>query len=261
MSWGSDILVGADTSVISRWTTKFTLRHANMIACDCLAVRDKVIKLTGYPFDRIITFPWGVDLCQFHPTSSGLNLRNKLSWNDKKIVITTRSLEPIYGIEVFMEAAKEVIAREPDARILMLGGGSLEDWVRDFITQHNLEHAIHLAGRVPHDMLPDYFNEADLYVSSSYSDGTSVSLLEAMACELPVIVTDSPSNREWVHPGVNGWLVPSGNTQALSIALLEALKHGGIRKRMGEANVLIAEERANWDTNFPKLLAAYKELM
>jgi len=132
--------------------------------------------------------------------------------------------------------------------------------VKIFIAHHNLGHEFHLPGRIPHDQLPHYFNEADVYVSSSYSDGTSVSLLEAMACKLPVIVTDLPSNREWVTPGVNGWLVPSGDAQALSVALLEALQDNGKRKVMADANLRLAQEKADWNKNSAVLLKAYEQL-
>lgn len=261
MSWGSDILAKANKSVIWRWITKFTIRHADMIACDCLAVRDRIVKLTGYPDDRIITFPWGVDLSRFHPAPSQLRLRDKLGWKDNKVVITTRSLEPIYGIETLLEAARTVIEKEPDTRFLMLGDGSLRPKVQTFIAKHNLEQAIHLAGRVPHNLLPDYFNEADLYVSSSYSDGTSVSLLEAMACKLPVVVTDLSSNQEWVAPEVNGWLVPPGDAQALSSAIVEALEQNGKAKMMAETNMSAARQKADWDKNFNILLEAYERLV
>lgn len=260
MSWGSDILNEADKSVLSRWMTKFTIKRADLIACDCLAVRDKIVALTGYSTDRIAVFPWGVDLKQFEPRPSSLGLRDKLGWQDNKIVITTRSLEPIYGVEVFLDAARRVIEEAPATRILMVGDGSLEPEVRAFIAQHSLEHAIYLAGRVPHNMLPDYFNEADLYVSSSYSDGTSVSLLEAMACKLPVVVTDLPSNREWVTTGVNGWLVPPGDARALSSALLEALEKNSKAEIMAETNLSAARQKADWNMNFAILAKAYEQL-
>jgi glycosyltransferase involved in cell wall biosynthesis len=260
MSWGADIMAKPDENALLRWITKFTLKRADMITCDCLAVRDKIIELTRYPPDRIVIFPWGVKLDKFRPAPSTLKLRDKLGWKDNKIIITTRSLEHIYGVEVFLEAAKEVIGREPNCRILMLGSGSLEAEVRSFITQHNLEHAIHLTGRVPHDTLPDYFNEADLYVSTSYIDGTSVSLLEAMACNLPVVVTELPSNREWVTPGINGWLVPVRDTKALCTAILEALDERNRAKSMAEANLAMVSQRADWDKNFTILLEAYERL-
>jgi len=260
MSWGSDIMAKPDENVLWRWVTKFTIKRANMIACDCLAVRDKIIELTHYPPDRIVIFPWGVNLKQFRPAPSTLKLRDKLGWKDNKIIITTRSLERIHGVETFLEAAGEVIKREPNCRILIVGSGSLEAKVRSFIARHNLEHAIHLTGRVPHDTLPDYFNEADLYLSSSYSDGTSISLLEAMACKLPVIVTDLPSNREWVTPGTNGWLVPIRDAQALGRAILEALDERNKIKIMAEVNMAMVSQRADWDKNFAILLEAYERL-
>lgn len=262
MSWGSDILTHADTSIIERWKTKFTIRRADMIACDCLAVRDKILKLARYPADRIIIFPWGVELGKFHPAPSSLRLREKLGWKDSNyIVMNTRSLEPIYGVEVFLEAVRDVVKKAPETRILMLGNGSLEPRVKDFIAQENLGGVVKLTGRVPHDMLPDYFNEADLFVSTSYSDGSSVSLLEAMACQLPVVVTDLPSNREWLTPGTNGWLVRYGDIDALSSAILEAMKNRSKAKGMGKTNAAVVRQKADWDKNFNILLEAYQELV
>lgn len=260
MSWGSDILTKANKSLMWRWITKFTIRRSSMIACDCSAVRDGIMKLVNYPADRIVEFPWGVDLSQFRPALSQSRLRDRLGWQENRILITNRSLEPIYGVELFLEAARKVIEKAPDSRILMLGGGSLEPEVRTFIARHNLEHAIHFAGRVPHDKLPDYLNEADVYVSSSYSDGTSVSLLEAMACKLPVVVTDLPSNRQWVTPDVNGWLFPVGDAEGLSSAILEALEQKDKAEIMGETNMAVARHKADWDRNSAILLKAYQQL-
>lgn len=260
MSWGSDILTVTKMNIVRRWLTGFTIKHAAVVAADCLAVRDAVVRLGDYPAENIVVFPWGVDLNQFHPTQPTLGLRQKFGWTDNKIIISTRSFEPIYGTEVFLEAAKEVIARAPQARILMLGGGSLQPKVDAFIEQHHLEHAIRPVGRISHDLLPAYFNEADLYVSSSYSDGTSISLLEAMACRLPVVVTDLPSNREWVTPGVNGWLVPVGKAGALSSAMLEALTNGVKASHMARNNQAMARDKADWNKNFDVLLAAYRRL-
>lgn len=260
MSWGSDILTRSYENTITRLITKFTLNRASMIASDCLAVRNKILELTAYPPNRIIVFPWGVDLTQFHPTISRLNLREKLGWQDSKIVISTRSLEPIYGIDVSLKAIQYVMERRPEVRFILLGDGSLRAEVEDFIARHNLGPIVHLPGRVEHNLLPDYFNEADLYVSSSYSDGTSVSLLEAMACELPVVVTDISSNREWVHPGTNGWLVPPGDSEALGTAIIEALEQEDRAKTMGQANISLVHEEADWEVNFNTLLGAYQRL-
>lgn len=261
MSWGSDVLVYPNRNPVLRWVTRFTLRRADMVLGDCQAVRDRVLALSSLSPEKIVFFPWGIDLTRFEPRSSELGLRQKLGWEGCQIVISTRSFERIHGPLIFLEAMAQVMRQRSGVRALMLGDGSLRPQVETFVAEHGLQARINLAGQVPHTVLPDYFNEADLYVSTTYSDGTSISLLEAMACRLPVIVTDGHGNREWVTPGANGWLYPAGDTCALAAAILEALDNEARRRAMGGVNLAIVRERANWDTNFRQLLLAYDRLL
>ena len=261
MSWGSDVLSIPDKSRWLRWVTQFTLREADMVLGDCGAVRDRVLSLAPLKPDQIVFFPWGIDLHCFRSKASALGLRKKLNWGGYHIVISTRSFEPIHGTLAFLDAMRQVLQRRADARVIMLGDGSLRPQVETFVQEHGLTDRIHSPGQVPHPLLPDYFNEADLYVSATYSDGTSISLLEAMACGLPVIVTDRYGNREWVMPRVNGWLYPAGDAGALAAAILEALGNEAGRHAMGQANVALTRERANWEQNFRQLLVAYDQLL
>jgi glycosyltransferase involved in cell wall biosynthesis len=109
--------------------------------------------------------------------------------------------------------------------------------------------------------MPAYLNASDLYVSSSLSDGTSLSLLEAMACGLPVVVTDVPAILEWVVNGENGLVVPRRSIDELAEAIIYLLQREDVRKEMGEKNIAIAKERADWDKNFKKLEDIYETLV
>jgi len=260
MSWGSDVLVEAERGPIARWVTRFAVRHADRIVCDCRTVRDRVVGRWGYPAERVIVFPWGTDLDRFRPAPSALGLRRRLGWEGKPVVIHTRAFERIYGIETLIESIRRVAERNPEVRFLLLGDGSLRPRIERFIRGHRLEGGVHLAGRVPHESLPDHFNESDVYLSCSLSDGTSVSLLEAMACGLPVVVSDLPSNREWVQPGANGWLFPKGNAAAAAEAILAACGDTAHREQMKMANRALVEERADWAGNSRLLLQVYEQL-
>ena len=100
---------------------------------------------------------------------------------------------------------------------------------------------------------------ADLYISPAHVDGSSVSLMEALACGLPCLVSDIPANKEWVEDGVNGWLFPDGNADALAAKILDAIRLRESLPAMGESARMSAEMRADWKKNFGQLLVAYEQ--
>jgi glycosyltransferase involved in cell wall biosynthesis len=139
----------------------------------------------------------------------------------------------------------------------MLGSGSLESEVKQRLALAGLDERVHFPGQVEYAHLPDYYRAADLYLSASHSDGSSVSLLEAMGCGLPALVSDIPGNREWVDHGTNGWLFPDGDTRALRLALLERVEAPESLPDAGARARERVESLANWDDNFRRLLGAY----
>jgi L-malate glycosyltransferase len=261
MSWGSDILSVPQTSKWMRWVTQFTLSRADAMLVDCLAVRHEIVRFTNSSHKQIVCFPWGIDLERFRPKKPTLDLRDRLGWCDCPVIVSARSLEPIHGAMIFLEAMKQVIEAQPNVRILLLGDGSLRPRVEEFLREHESEEKFHVAGRVPEEMLPDYFAEVDLYVSSAPCDGSSVSLLEAMGCGLSVVVPDVGGNREWVKHGKNGWLYPAGDVPSLSNTALEAISCAELRAEFGKLNVGIVRARADWAQNFNQLLALYERLL
>jgi glycosyltransferase involved in cell wall biosynthesis len=117
------------------------------------------------------------------------------------------------------------------------------------------------AGQVPQADLPRFYHMADLYLSPAHVDGSSVSLLEALACGLPCLVSDIPTNREWVTENVNGWLFPDGDADALAARILRLLDDRQALDRAGQAARRTAEERANWKNGFQKLLEIYAGML
>jgi len=260
MSWGSDMLIDSDRDEFWRWMTYQTLSRADLFACDSDEVSRRARALVGYPQDRIVQFPWGVDVSAFSPGEDRLRLRNRLGWQDCFLIISTRALEPNYGVDIVLEAFSRALHRDPKVRLVLAGDGSQAEQIRCCANDLNLSSFVYFAGMISQAEMPSYLRAADLYVSCAYSDGSSVSLLEAMACGLPVVVTDRPSNREWVIQGENGWLAKAGSSASFAQALLEAVALGALRRRISSQNRRIIERRADWKRNFDRLLAAYDRL-
>lgn len=261
MPWGSDVLVYPDRRLTDRWITIFTLRRADWITCDCKLVKDRIVKLVGYPAERITVFPWGIDLNTFRPLTGPYPVRERLGWEENPVLIMTRSFRSIYGIEHFIEALPAVIRQCPEARAILVGTGPLEEEFRKRIAGLGLTEYVHFAGWVDEEAMAGYLNASDIYVTTSLSDGTSASMLEAMACGLPVVVSDAPAYFEWVDDGVNGFIVPRRDSIRLAERLVQLLEDAALREAMGKHNLAIARERADWERNFSVLEGIYHRLV
>jgi glycosyltransferase involved in cell wall biosynthesis len=172
-----------------------------------------------------------------------------------------RAFKPIYGVDDFIRAVPRLSSRLPDVVIALVGDGPLEGQFRELASELGVTRSIHFVGSVPSGELASLLNASDVYVSSSLSDGTSLSLLEALACGLPAVVTDVPANLEWIEDGLNGRLVPRHSPAALADAVVDLICNPSQRLRMRQANLDLARARADWEKNFAQLLTTYSSLV
>jgi glycosyltransferase involved in cell wall biosynthesis len=265
MSWGSDLLVDARISRRMAWITRFTLARSDALVGDCQVVRHAAEGF-GLPAGRCVLFPWGVDLARFSPPepagegalADAALLRKRLGWQDAFVILSLRSWEPVYGVDVVVKGFARAVEQEPRLRLFLLGNGSLAGQVQALIEQHGLREMVSLVGQVSQAALPGFYRAADLYVSASHSDGSSVSLMEALASGLPALVSDIPGNREWIEPGEAGWLFSDGDAEALSAGMLRAAQEPDTLAPMRAAARALAERRANWAENSKQLFKAYR---
>jgi glycosyltransferase involved in cell wall biosynthesis len=256
MSWGSDILHYAKRNPFIRARVTYALKKGDALICDCETVQRSAEQL-GFPADRIVSFPWGVDLKRFSPTGADAGLRKKLGWQSMFVLLHLRSWEDLYDPETVVRGFLRAAASEPRLRLLMPGAGSLEPRVKTIVARSGLQDRVHFAGHISQDELPAYYRAADLYLSGSLSDGSSVSLMEGLASGLPALVSDIPSNREWIHSGKEGWLFKAGNEKDLADKILSAMNNKKLKTISAQARKT-AQDRANWTRNKKGLDAAYK---
>jgi glycosyltransferase involved in cell wall biosynthesis len=155
-----------------------------------------------------------------------------------------------------------VLKEIPEAKFLVVGGGSQEAKLQEQAKSLGISQNVKFTGRIPNDELPEYLNSADIYVSTSLSDaGLASSTAEAMACGLPVIITDFGDNKKWVEDGTNGFLVPLRNPQVLASKIIQLIRNKEIRDRFGRINRQIIEERNDWQKEMRKIEELYQVLM
>ncbi|MFC2028977.1 glycosyltransferase family 4 protein [Chloroflexota bacterium] len=254
MSWGFDLMKDVDRGLFWRWATRYTLQKADWFTSDCHATYHRALKF-GLPQGRHTIFPWGVDLKQF---SLGIQ-KHSPGQGSGFTLFCNRSWEPNYGVDVLARAFVKVARERQDVSLLLLGSGSQADLIKGILSSEDVSDRVEFKGHISYELLPEYYQQADLFISPSHVDGSSVSLMEALASGLPCLVSDIPANKEWVTDGRNGWLFPDGNVESLVEHILFAARNRHVLPKMAVAARQVAEQKANWKVNFLSLLEAYQQ--
>jgi glycosyltransferase involved in cell wall biosynthesis len=258
MSWGSDMLVTADADGWNRWATAFTLSRTDVFVGDCAPVVDRARAIRPFSDEQVVVFPWGVRLDDYEPAPMfRRQVRERLGWDDNYVVIATRAWLPGYGIERVVRAFAAAHAQEEGMRLLLLGSGPVENEIIGLTERLGVGEAIHRPGHLSEAEVRSYMAVADAYISCNPSDGSSISLLEAMAMRLPVIVTDNEGNRAWVRQGESGFLV-DGDAEGFAGALVGLAADPALAAKMGEVGRRIVVEGADFERNVGLLMAAYE---
>jgi glycosyltransferase involved in cell wall biosynthesis len=254
-AWGSDILISPNNSKINTYIVRYALKRADLITCDSEMVMKTAALYCDTP-KKIFVIQWGVNLNSFKRFNSHLKKSNKT-------ILSTRNFKPIYNIDTIIESVPYVINIFPETNFILKNGyGYLESQLRELAKQLNVLQNIKIINElVEYNEMPKFLNDADIFVSVPSSDSSSISLMEAMACGLPVVVSDLPANREWIKDGWNGYIVPVRDPEALAGALIKLLENKEQRELFGKRNQEIIIERADHEKHMLRMEELYESLL
>lgn len=260
-AWGSDLYRAPVESGLAARLNPWALRSADWVTCDS-DDQARVARSWGVSSDRLSVISWGVDRQQFHPGVDGDVLRSQLGIPaEAPVVLSPRQWLPNSNIETIIEAHAQlpggvylVLKRIP--RFEHDGQAS---GVEAAIEASPQRDRIRVLGEIPAAELPALYAAADAVVSICDSDGTSVSVLEAMAIGKPVVALDNPSLAEWLsEPG--GRLLPGRDAGEIAKALDAFLADRQLRDRAAVHNLAIVERRADRAALMSRMEAIYERL-
>ena len=176
-----------------------------------------------------------VDIGTFQPANRSVNLADELRISQDDIVVLHASnLRQIKRPLDLVRASAMALVEEPRLLLLIVGTGALRRGIEDEACQLGIDHRIRFTEWVDHSMMPGYFSLADFSVITSASEGLPLVGLESMASGRPVIASDIPAAREFISHGLDGFLFPVGQIDALAKFILE-LSDADRCGRMGAA--------------------------
>ncbi len=253
--WGSDIYIFPKKTFMHKIILKYNLKKADKILSTSFAMAKETSKYTNKNIDVI---PFGVDLDVFK--SKKVLDSYYAPFNSEDIIIgTVKSLEKIYGVEYLIKAFKIVLDKHKNLplRLLIVGGGSLKKSLISLTKELKIDDKVKFVGKIPYYDVCIYHNIIDISVFLSLSESFGVAVVEASACEKPVVVSNVGGLPEVVDNGLTGFVVPVKSEKKAAEAIEKLILNRDLRVKMGKNGRKKVEELYNWNNNFRDMNNVY----
>ncbi|MDP2182859.1 MAG: glycosyltransferase family 4 protein [Actinomycetota bacterium] len=221
------------------------LQRAHTIHACSEHMAEELVRV-GAPAEHIVTFQYGIDPQRFVPLAEA---------DRAPRIISSRQLKPLYRVHLAVEAMPAVLDRFPDARLVIYDRGPEEPRLREAVARLGIGDAVEFPGFLPPESLAEDLGHSAVWVSIAESDGTPISLLEAMAAGAFPVVADIPTLHEWLSPDTAAF-VGDPTPETLAHALIGALERARTGKHI-EPNRRAVTERADRTAN----LARFERLL
>jgi glycosyltransferase involved in cell wall biosynthesis len=242
------------TSNLIGLLNKFLYPLADRIVSISDGVREYLVQDLKLPEQKIVSITNPVDAKRIQQLSQEAVDHPWLVRKDKPVILWVGRVEFLKGLPC-MISAFELVLRQIDARLIIVGEGSEQAAIRNLVEQRGLEEKVHFAGyqKNPYRYMP----RADVFVFSSLGgEAFGLVLAEAMACGLPVVATDCVAGpREVLQNGRCGVLVPVGDEKALARGILSVLTDSQLREQLVSAGM---QRAADFEPS--RIVASYERL-
>ncbi|HYW01026.1 MAG TPA: glycosyltransferase family 4 protein [Candidatus Acidoferrum sp.] len=228
------------------------LERADCITTVSKAMANELHNLHGTDPRAIKVLGNGVDTEAFVPGNGKPN---------EKIILYTGRLAYHKGVFDLVKAARHVLDEHPEVSFVLTGRGPIEQELRTMVTNMSMTNNFRFAGFVERTRLIELYQNATVYVFPSYYEGLPTTILEAMACETPVVATAIDGIREVIIDGKNGFTVPVKNPEAIASVIVRLLDDEELRKRIGQAARQTILEHYTWNEVANRTLKCYNDLL
>lgn len=217
----------------NRPADRLAARLADAVVVNCHAAVADFMAWAGCPRGKIHVVPNGVD-GEALRAAPWRDVREELAGPEQlPVVLTVGRLAPEKAQEVLLGAAARLWRQGVRHRLVLVGGGEREEFLRQLAAQLGLGDAVRFVGETRQPQ--SYYRSADVFALSSSIEGMPNALMEAQLFALPAVTTDAGGAAEVVKEGETGFVVPVGDEEAFAAALGRLLENGQLRRRLGEA--------------------------
>lgn len=253
-AWGTDVMKFPQKNFINKAILKFNLRKADAICATSNTIKEFLKPVT----DKVVNvIPFGVDVNLFYKKEvSSLFEKNTF------VLGSIKPLEALYNTEVLIKAFAALRKKHSDKalKLLIIGEGSQMESLKQLSYQLGVDTDVKFTGRIAFSKISNYYNMLDVLVNISDYESFGVSVIEAMACEKPVIATNTGGLKEIIENSTFGSLVEVGNVEQTTLEMEKYLLDGELKERVGKAARAKVIEKYNWTNNIKQMIDVYSQL-
>ncbi|KAF5436482.1 Glycosyltransferase involved in cell wall bisynthesis [Candidatus Methanophagaceae archaeon] len=232
---------------------KWTLKSADMIICYTQIEKDRLIDMLKIDGDKMRVIPNGVDTELFQP-DNGISIKHQTP-----TILWVGRFVPGKSVEYIIQAAKILVNEIPDLKILLIGDGPSKDKILSLVEKFNLNKNVIIKEYVANEKMPEMYQKSDVFVLPSLNEGVPKTLLEAMACGKPVVISDFPHLKELVKDA--GLMFPKGDVHALADNIKRLIMDKKLAKEFGSTGRMKIVEDHSWENTVRKTIEMYEEVV
>jgi PEP-CTERM/exosortase A-associated glycosyltransferase len=251
---------------LTKWLETYVFKKASAITTICEGLRNDIIG-RGISPEKITVIPNAVNVEKFtYGVKPNQDLRTKLNLQEKIVLGFIGSFYAYEGLPLLLDALPKIIEKQPQTRLLLVGGGVQEAFIKQKTAKLKLDDYVIFTGRVPHDSVQDYYNQVDIFVYPRLSMRltdlvTPLKPLEAMAQGRLVVASDVGGHKELIRDNETGRLFKANDSDNLAETVLDLLNQPEQWNKLREAGRLYVEQERNWTKSVSYYENIYKKLI
>ena len=238
---------------------RYNLETANCIICVSEQLKSHLVNNWRIPAQKIFVFPNGVDAEQFRPDSGARKqVRESLGINNNPLILFVGNFYEWHDVSTLLDSFPRVLTDYPDARLVLVGDGSLRKTMEQRSIDLGVSHAVHFTGLIPHADVPRYVASADVavvpYRKMDQDNWLSpLKLFEYMASARSIVASEVGQVINIIQHEKNGLLVPANDASRMADAIIRLIADKDLRMRLGRQAREDAVQHHSWEVYISRL--------
>ena len=252
-AWGTDVMKFPDKNFVAKSILAFNFKRADLLCATSYTIKEYIGRICD---KHVSVIPFGIDVNKFKPKKI-----DSLFAAGDFVLGSIKPLETLYNINILIRAFAQLQVKHPELKLMIVGQGTAEKQLKELCTNLGISEKTTFTGRIPFQQVSNYYNMINVLVNISEYESFGVSVVEAMACEKPVIVTNVGGLKEIVNDESLGLKVEVGSVEQTVKAIEKLISDKKLYDHIAVNARRHVIQHYNWENNLRQMIEAYENLL